>query len=236
MAMAIRSALAKLATKSIHKNRSGILMLRAFASSAIDKNPNHQDDAVSGFPAGHYFRHRFDYGSHESKKKELKVSDYYMDLGGLEPARFAMEEYNKRKNLQLQFVRVVKAHRLLLCTGISSLYVITLEAVDAGVAKLYQAKVSENFTDGMFLEWFCLVIDDGCPIALFDHLENFFPQNDHEVKAENQTPMCKKKGLNCSNNSCIKLCRIEPAYDLSNNDQMQRFGHWAVKMFNEEKV
>ncbi|XP_040364946.1 uncharacterized protein LOC112173029 isoform X2 [Rosa chinensis] len=87
----------------------------------------------------------------------------------------------------------------------------------------------------MFLEWFCLVIDDGCPIALFDHLENFFPQNDHEVRAENQTPMCKKKGLNCSNNSCIKLCHIEPAYDLSNNDQMQRFGHWAVKMFNEEK-
>ncbi|KAM5549632.1 hypothetical protein ABKV19_000851 [Rosa sericea] len=207
MAMAIRSALAKLANNSIHKNRSGILMLRAFASSAIDKNPNHQGDAVLGFPAGHYFRHRFEYGSRE----RIKVSDYYMDLGGLEPARFAMEEFNKRKNAQLQFVRVVKAHRLL-CTGISSLYVITLEAVDAGMAKLYQAKVSVNFTDGMFLEWFCLVIDDGCPLALFDHLENFFPQNAHEVKAENQTPMCKKKGLNCSNNSCIKLCRIEPAY------------------------
>ncbi|XP_062024727.1 uncharacterized protein LOC133740797 isoform X1 [Rosa rugosa] len=232
MAMAIRSALAKLASNSVHKNRSGILMLRAFA---IDKNLDRQSRAVSGFPAGHFFRHRFDYGSYKSKKKELKVFDYYMDLGGLEPARFATEEFNKRKKMQLQFVRVVKAHRHLLCTGISSLYDITLEAVDAGVAKLYQAKVSVNFTDGMFLEWFCLVVDDGCPIALFDHLENFFAQKDNEDRAESQIPMCKKQGLNCSNNLCIKLCRIEPAYDLSNNGKMQKFGRWAVKMYNKEK-
>ncbi|XP_040375421.1 multicystatin-like [Rosa chinensis] len=123
-----------------------------------------------------------------------------MDLGGLEPAaRFAIEEFNKRKNAQLRFVRVVKAHRHLedaiFCAQelAAYVYVITLEAVDASVAKLYQAKVSVNFTDGMFLEWFCLVVDDGCPIALFDRLENFFAQKDHEDKAENQIPMCKKQ-------------------------------------------
>lgn len=69
-------------------------------------------------------------------------------------------------------MRVVKAERHLLRTGISTLYVITLEAVDAGVAKLYQARVSVNFTEGMILEWFCLLVDDGCPVALFDHLGN----------------------------------------------------------------
>ena len=77
------------------------------------------------------------------------------------------------QNAQLQLVRVVKSERHLLETGISSLYFMTMEAVDhAGVAKLYQARVSVNFTQGMILEWFCLLVDDGCPIALFDHLGN----------------------------------------------------------------
>ncbi|KAL6137341.1 hypothetical protein ACLB2K_062633 [Fragaria x ananassa] len=182
-------------------------MLRAFASSAIDKNRNCRSDAV----AGHYFRHSFDYGIYQRKRKLTKVYDYYMDLGGLEPARFAMEEFNKRKDAQLQFVRVVKSERHLLHTGISSLYIITLEAVDAGVARLYQARVLVNFTEGMILEWFCLLVDDGCPIALFDHLENFFVLKDNEYKAENQIPMCKKQGPDCYHTSRPKLCDIKTA-------------------------
>lgn len=70
-------------------------------------------------------------------------------------------------------MRVVKSQRHLVHTGISSLYILTVEAVDAGVARLYQARVSVNFIEGMTLEWFCLLVDDGCPIALFDHLGNY---------------------------------------------------------------
>ncbi|KAL6134796.1 hypothetical protein ACLB2K_067024 [Fragaria x ananassa] len=232
MAMAIRSALAKLVSNSIPKNRSGILMLRAFSSSAFDQNRNSRSDVV----AGHYFRHRFDYGNYKSKRKLPKVYDYYMDLGGLEPARFAMEEFNKRKNAQLQFVRVIKSQRHLVHTGISSLYIITLEAVDAGVARLYQARVSVNFIEGMTLEWFCLLVNDGCPIALFDQLENFFLLKGNEDKAENQIPMCRKQGSDCFHTSRSKLCHIKTAYDLPNNSKMLKIcGRWAVKTYNKEQ-
>ncbi|KAJ4779349.1 Cysteine proteinase inhibitor [Rhynchospora pubera] len=55
-----------------------------------------------------------------------------------ELARFAVEEHNKKENTLLKFVRVVKAKEQVVA-GI--MHHFTLEAIEAGNKKLYEAKV-----------------------------------------------------------------------------------------------
>lgn len=74
-------------------------------------------------------------------------------------------------------MRVVKAQRHVLPSG-DDIFIETFKAADdaAGVVKIYQAKVPVSYTDGMWLEWFCLVGDDGSNSTPFDHhhLGNYF--------------------------------------------------------------
>ncbi|XP_058080136.1 cysteine proteinase inhibitor 12 [Magnolia sinica] len=69
-----------------------------------------------------------------------------LEIEGL--ARFAVEEHNKKENALLEFVRVVKAKEQ---TVAGKLHHLTLEAIDAGKKKLYEAKVWvkawENFKE-----------------------------------------------------------------------------------------
>ncbi|KAK8942356.1 Cysteine proteinase inhibitor 12 [Platanthera zijinensis] len=55
-----------------------------------------------------------------------------------ELARFAVDEHNKKENALLEFVRVVKAKEQVVS---GTLHHLTLEAVDAGKKKLFEAKV-----------------------------------------------------------------------------------------------
>lgn len=74
-------------------------------------------------------------------------------------------------------MRVVKAQRHVLPSG-DDIFIETFKAADdaAGVVKIYQAKAPVSFTDGTWLEWFCLVGDDGSNSTPFDHhhLGNYF--------------------------------------------------------------
>ncbi|KAM7529946.1 hypothetical protein LguiB_033356 [Lonicera macranthoides] len=53
-------------------------------------------------------------------------------------ARFAVQEHNKKENSLLEFARVVKAKEQVVA---GKIYHLTLEAVDAGSKKIYEAKV-----------------------------------------------------------------------------------------------
>ncbi|CAL9078852.1 unnamed protein product [Musa textilis] len=53
-------------------------------------------------------------------------------------ARFAVDEHNKKENALLEFVRVVKAKEQVVA---GTLHHLTVEAVDAGKKKVYEAKV-----------------------------------------------------------------------------------------------
>ncbi|KRY02207.1 Cysteine proteinase inhibitor 6, partial [Trichinella patagoniensis] len=55
-----------------------------------------------------------------------------------EYARFAVDEHNKKENALLEFVRLVKAKEQVVA---GTLHHLTLEAIDAGEKKLYEAKV-----------------------------------------------------------------------------------------------
>ncbi|XP_020686176.2 cysteine proteinase inhibitor 12-like [Dendrobium catenatum] len=55
-----------------------------------------------------------------------------------ELARFAVHEHNKKENALLEFARVVKAKEQVVA---GTLHHLTLEAIDAGIKKLYEAKV-----------------------------------------------------------------------------------------------
>ncbi|RWR76069.1 hypothetical protein CKAN_00448100 [Cinnamomum micranthum f. kanehirae] len=65
-----------------------------------------------------------------------------------ELARFAVQEHNKKANTHLDFSRVVKAKQQVVA---GTLYYITLEVVEAGQKKIYEAKVWvkpwENFKE-----------------------------------------------------------------------------------------
>ncbi|KAK9221286.1 hypothetical protein WN944_009712 [Citrus x changshan-huyou] len=56
-------------------------------------------------------------------------------------ARFAVDEHNKKQNSNLQFVKVVSAKQQVVS---GTLYDITLEAVEGGQKKLFEAKVWEK--------------------------------------------------------------------------------------------
>ncbi|KAJ1377479.1 Proteinase inhibitor I25, cystatin, conserved site [Sesbania bispinosa] len=53
-------------------------------------------------------------------------------------ARFAVDEHNKKQNALLEFARVVKAQEQVVA---GTLHHLTLEAIDAGEKKIYEAKI-----------------------------------------------------------------------------------------------
>ncbi|XP_022752414.1 cysteine proteinase inhibitor-like [Durio zibethinus] len=56
-------------------------------------------------------------------------------------ARFAVDEHNKKENAMLEFKKVVKAKQQVVA---GMIYYITLEAMDGGKLKIYEAKVWEK--------------------------------------------------------------------------------------------
>lgn len=52
--------------------------------------------------------------------------------------RFAVQQYNKNQNTLLEFSRIVKAKEQVVA---GKMYYLTLEAVDGGKSKIYEAKV-----------------------------------------------------------------------------------------------
>ncbi|XP_040361576.1 uncharacterized protein LOC121049115 [Rosa chinensis] len=182
--MALRSVLGKMAntmtsSKCIHKN--GRLVLRIGRFEAINHNPNHSnknkdapsmDDRLTSY--------LFEMGCYDENGVRIPMTvnrgiDYHMDLGGIGPARFSVEEFNKRKKTQLQLVRVQRTwmkplyhHRCM--------YELILDAVDAaGVVNFYLAYVEiDDINEGMWLEEFNIFRDNGYPARLYHHLDNFF--------------------------------------------------------------
>ncbi|BFG20592.1 hypothetical protein CerSpe_068660 [Prunus speciosa] len=91
----------------------------AFSSFAEESNPSHfQNMATLG-------------GVHEShaSQNSLETEDL---------ARFAVQDHNNKENALLEFVRVVKAKEQVVA---GTLHHLTIEAIDAGKKKLYEAKV-----------------------------------------------------------------------------------------------
>ncbi|KAA8537359.1 hypothetical protein F0562_026954 [Nyssa sinensis] len=70
-------------------------------------------------------------GVHESRSSQNSV-----EIDSL--AQFAVDEHNKKENALLEFVRVVKAQEQVVA---GTLHHLTIEAIDAGKKKLYEAKV-----------------------------------------------------------------------------------------------
>ncbi|XP_020420582.1 multicystatin-like [Prunus persica] len=185
MATAIRSAVGKLGSKyssRCHSNgrivanmvRVGDFQIR----SAVVNNYNIDRDVLfstSKPPSsyGYSSRHPFLFGNYHKKPPPVLHLQYDSDFeepcGGftpcpcfiddpdtISPTRFAVKEYNKQKNAQLQFVRVLKAwHER---RGPYMLYYLTLEAVDEGVVKVYQAFVDVFCYKTMKLKLFGKII------------------------------------------------------------------------------
>ncbi|XP_022967919.1 cysteine proteinase inhibitor A-like [Cucurbita maxima] len=75
------------------------------------------------------------------KMKLGGVRDYIGAQNSLEIdalARFAVQEHNKKENGLLEFERVLKAKEQVVS---GKLYHLTLEAIDGGMKKVYEAKV-----------------------------------------------------------------------------------------------
>ncbi|KAE8038460.1 hypothetical protein FH972_010968 [Carpinus fangiana] len=72
-------------------------------------------------------------GVHESQGGASQNS---AEIEGL--ARFAVEEHNKKENALLEFAKVVKAQEQVVA---GTLHHLTIEAIDAGKKKIYEAKV-----------------------------------------------------------------------------------------------
>ncbi|KAK3228663.1 hypothetical protein Dsin_000544 [Dipteronia sinensis] len=68
-----------------------------------------------------------------SESKSTENSSEIVDLG-----RFAVEQHNKKENAVLEFARVVKAQQQVVA---GTLHHLTIEVIDAGKKKLYDAKV-----------------------------------------------------------------------------------------------
>nr|XP_011461886.1 PREDICTED: uncharacterized protein LOC105350721 isoform X1 [Fragaria vesca subsp. vesca] len=169
-------------SKCIHKNRRLVLMLGHCEAEAHKKNHNHnhrnnkKKAPVVRTAANAYL---FEFGCIDENGFRIPMTvnrgiDYHMDLGGLGPACFAVEEFNKRKKTQLQFVRLQRTWMkpLFHCECI---YELILEAVDAaGVVNIYLAYVQLNDMKerGMWLEQFHIFRHTGFPSKLYHYLGN----------------------------------------------------------------
>ncbi|KAM1188591.1 hypothetical protein ACFX13_025187 [Malus domestica] len=184
--MSLRSVLRKLGTnRSTYSNiRSAVL--GASQSAAVNnnfRNPEAKPVSSVESSAGYCCHHVSDDGYLAMQSRTTaprfpcsgQEFDYYINLKGrgLEAARFATQEFNKQKNAQLQFVRMLCANRRRLNNGPHYMYFILLEAMDGGELKVYQAHVSPDFTGGMSLQFLGRVVEKGSPVKLFDPLANF---------------------------------------------------------------
>ncbi|XP_034694809.1 cysteine proteinase inhibitor 12-like [Vitis riparia] len=77
--------------------------------------------------------------------KTMNLLGGVRDCGGIQNsaeiesiARFAVQEHNKNQNALLEFAKVLKAKEQVVA---SKIYYLTLEAIDAGKKKIYEAKV-----------------------------------------------------------------------------------------------
>ncbi|KAL6275428.1 hypothetical protein ACE6H2_019029 [Prunus campanulata] len=194
-------------------------------SSAIVNNYNIDHDVLFStskppFSYGYSSRHPFLFGNYH--KKPLPVlhlqccPDFYRvsrqlcggfspcpcfidDPDTISPTSFAVKEYNKQKNAQLQFVRVLRAwHERL---GGYMLYYLTLEAVDEGVVKVYQALVNVFCYDTMELKLFGLLnVDNGSLLKLFFKR----PTTPDGVLYDRTGQECKKKVPRKTSRNCIE--------------------------------
>ncbi|XP_044472067.1 cysteine proteinase inhibitor-like [Mangifera indica] len=71
--------------------------------------------------------------------RDIDVTANAIEIDSL--ARFAVDEYNKKQNSTLQFVKVVKAKQQVVS---GTVYYLTLEAKEGDQKKLYEAKVWEK--------------------------------------------------------------------------------------------
>nr|AUS89393.1 cystatin A [Sesuvium portulacastrum] len=67
---------------------------------------------------------------------ESQGSENSLEIEAL--AKFAVDEHNKKENALLEFQRVVSTKEQVVA---GTVYVITLEAIDGGQKKVYEAKV-----------------------------------------------------------------------------------------------
>ncbi|KAH7541953.1 cysteine proteinase inhibitor A [Ziziphus jujuba] len=78
--------------------------------------------------------------------KEVQGNENSVEIENL--ARYAVDDYNKKENALLEFVKVVNTKEQVVS---GTLYYITLEAIDGGKKKIYEAKVWvkpwENFKE-----------------------------------------------------------------------------------------
>ncbi|KAM5579395.1 hypothetical protein ABKV19_009262 [Rosa sericea] len=161
--MAFRSVLAKLGNNCV-KGSERRRLVAAFDTRTLLKNHNIWDDDEyqqlmndriehqrGTGPWRRGARKRFRFLPHRQPTDNPNVMAY---------AHLAVEEFNKQKNAQLQFVRAVKAY----CqeyddTWGDKYYYLTLEAVDAEVVKTYQAVVHDSTEPSLHI--FGLVTDNG---------------------------------------------------------------------------
>ncbi|CAL2263152.1 unnamed protein product, partial [Prunus armeniaca] len=187
--MAVRSVLGKLGRSRFIPNNGRLIMVGS--SPTVCSSPHHP----------------FDYYGvvHDQNKADKKSNPFllgslmkepvycHLDFGGQGPVRFAIEELRKKRNIQLQSVRVLRvlARKDVGLPRYDSYYDLLLEAVDADVMRYFEVTVSVNSREGLWLEDFCLLVDNKKPIRLYHHLDNFFDAN---AKALEQLSFGMRKG------------------------------------------
>lgn len=209
--MAFRSVLAKLGNNCVRSDRRSVAnMLGAFETRTLNNYPNIRDDEYEDLMQDRIWKRRESLGLHRSccgfvgsyPHREAMDNPDIMAY-----ARFAVVEFNKQKNAQLQFVRVVKAGSQESSFS-GQIYYLTLEAVDADVVKMYQAIVNDSPDPS--LELFGLVADNGNGSLLklivksrFNHKfigldcrENPVPREKsrYSLKKEIEVPLKKREG------------------------------------------
>ncbi|KAI5321439.1 hypothetical protein L3X38_030510 [Prunus dulcis] len=170
--MAVRSVLGKLGrSRFIHNNER---LIMAGSSPTVCSSPHHPFDYYGVVHDQNKADKKRNPFLHGSLMKKPVYS--HLDFGGLEPARFATEELRKKRNIQLQSVRVLRVavRKDSESPRYISSYDPSLEADDAGVMRYFQVEVSVNSSNGMCLEECYLLVDNQRPIRLYHYLDNFF--------------------------------------------------------------
>ncbi|XP_034222904.1 uncharacterized protein LOC117633278 [Prunus dulcis] len=166
--MAVRSVLGKLGRSRFIPDNGRHIMVGS--SPTVCSSPHHPFDYYGVV----HDRNKADQKSNPFLLGSLMKEPLYrhLDFGGLGPARFAIEELRKKRNIQLQSVRVLRvlARKHVGLPRYDSYYDLLLEAVDADVMRYFEVTVSLNSRDDFWLEDFCLLVDNKKPIRLCHHL------------------------------------------------------------------
>lgn len=102
-------------------NRYTLIVLSVLVCGLIELGLCREGNFIPMRPGGVY-----DYGGNQNSA----------EIEGL--ARFAVQEHNKKENALLEFARVLKAKEQVVA---GKLYYLTLEVIDAGKKKIYDAKI-----------------------------------------------------------------------------------------------